>query len=254
MARVRLSFRNGFIPVLIVAAVIIRLKSRAPIWIFGIFIALILLYFYAMPRVIERRLKKLDREIRMRMARGKAKELLPYVRRRIVLRLLAPGPAIASRLGLACASAGEWKPAARYYREALEDGKLTDAQRLPLELGLANACYELGEDKEAEELYRHLAKYGTVLPEASHNLAHVLVRNNRAGKEAERLLDEAEAAATTPGLARRVVLTRAEHALARRRWDSVRELLDGLDPEGLDPELRKRLESLRKRLASNLPE
>jgi len=250
MAQVQFSWRNAVVPALVAVAIVLRLKWSVSPWILALFLVPILLYLFYLPRWIEKRLKWLDREMMRLLAVGKGKEILPLCRARTFLNLMAPKSAMAARLAFAHATSGDFRRAAAFYEEAIDDPELAPDQRAVLELGLGRAYYQLGEDRKAEEVYKRFLKQDTMVPEAALNLASIMIRNNRAGKEAERLLNEAEQGATTPVMRQRIRLARAEHAMERRQWSSARTILEGMGKGDLDPQVASRLEALTERLAT----
>jgi hypothetical protein len=115
---------------------------------------------------------------------------------------------------------------------------------MPLELGLANAHYHLGEDAQADKIYRRYEKNGILMPEGAHNIAHMMIRNGRNTEEVEKLLKTASTGPTTPHILKQVELTRAEAAIMEDDMQAATAILDKLDPENLDPVLLKRFSEL----------
>src|SRR6185436_5939835 len=91
-----------------------------------------------------------------------------------VFRLFANPALVAERKGLVHAQLGQAREAREAY-ESASDG-WGGYPPMSVTLGLANACYALGDDEAAEAAYREILRHGPRLPAAIHNLAHGLVR------------------------------------------------------------------------------
>jgi len=249
MARVRISWRNGFMPALIIIALVMRFYYRVEgWWWYALLLVPLAFYIFVIPALIQKKLFSLDRQIQRMLAQGREKDILPLCRRQFLLYFTAPGPAFNARLGLAHAAVGEHQKAARCYRNALEDGSLTRLEKMPLELGLANALYHLSDDAGAEKIYMHYYAEGTLLPEGAHNLAHIMMRNGKSMEKSLALLDRAAAGPLTPFLERQIGLTRMEAAIVSDNAAGAEEIRKTINVPDLDPESAARFDKLSKKL------
>jgi Tfp pilus assembly protein PilF len=156
------------------------------------------LYLLA-PRLGKRSLARFDRDVVQLLARGERAGLDARYRRALGMRLFAAPAIVAERRGLCAAEVGSPERARAAYHDALEGYGPGEAP-LSVRLGLAHACYALGDDEEAIRNYRAVAKESGGLPRVTQSFAHSLARRGEDLEEAERMAEQllADAGASPP--------------------------------------------------------
>lgn len=229
--------RNALIPASIATCfVLVYAVEVRPFWVFPIGIAVMALYLAA-PWIGKRSLARFDRDAVQLLARGRRADLEPRYRRALGMRLFAPPALVAERRGFVAAETGAPARAREAYLAALEGYGPGEAP-LAVRLGLAHACYALGDDDEAIRAYRSVMNDAGGLPRVAQSLAHALARRGDDLNEAERLADEllrdaGERASAEVRLLRALVhAKRGQKAPARKLLTACRDA---------DGELAKRL-------------
>lgn len=247
------STRAALVPLSLVASAALYYGAGVPLWIVAAAVTAPLFLLYAFAPVIARRqMVRLDREVVRLLAKGDRPGLMRAYQRAIAFRLFGSPALVAERRGLVHAQLGQARDARQAYEQA-SDGWGGEPP-ISVTLGLANACYALGDDEAADAPYRELLAKGHRLPVVLHNLGHGLVRRAaKAGKGSKKMLRDAVEIATE-GL--RVAadgaheaplkLTLAEARAALGEKKEARALVDSLgEPNG---ELGERLATVRAKL------
>ncbi|MBI2897919.1 MAG: tetratricopeptide repeat protein [Deltaproteobacteria bacterium] len=186
--RFELSVRN----LLILAVPVIAAGLR---WGYGVsgvvvtaLLAPIIVFSFGLPRILRWRARRFERQLLRLMQLRRKGELIGLYRRQVLLRLFAAPSYLAARRAMVHQELGSHAEARDAFRSALE--RTVENEKLPLLIGLANACYELGEDADAEPIYREVLSRGARLPNVFHNLAHGLIRRDVKLDDAIELLEE----------------------------------------------------------------
>ncbi|MCA9608022.1 MAG: hypothetical protein KC619_20580 [Myxococcales bacterium] len=229
--------RHALIPLsLVVCFALVYWLRVAPWWVAVVGGPVIALYVLA-PKIGQRSLARFDREAVQLLAKGRASALGARYARAIGMRLFAPPARVAERRGLVAAETGAPDRARVAYREAIA-GYPEDRAPVSVRLGLAHACYALGDDREAIRLYRAILRAEGTFPNLERRLAHALARRGEDLKEAERLADEARRQSDDP----EAQLIRALVHARRGQRGPARKLLKATkSAEGLD-DLREEVE------------
>lgn len=178
--------RNALIPASIaVCFVLVYVVEVRPFWVFPIGLLVMGLYLLA-PRLGKRGLARFDRDAVQLLSNGRSSELDARYRRAIAMRLFEAPARVAERRGLVAAESGTPDRARDAYLEALEGYGAGEAP-LSVRLGLAHACYALGDDEEAIRGYRAVRKDAPGLPQVEQRYAHALARHGEDLDEAERV-------------------------------------------------------------------
>lgn len=216
--------RNALIPASIATCfVLVYVVEIDPVWVFPIGIAVMALYLLA-PLIGKRSLARFDRDIVQLLARGEKRELEGRYGRALGMRIFAAPALVAERRGLVAAELGVPERAREAYLSALEAYGPGEAP-LSVRLGLAHACYALGDDEEAIRHYRAVLTQSGALPIVRERLAHSLARRGEDLDEAERLVEELLASAGDEPPAERLLLRALVHA-KQGRQDEARTLLE----------------------------
>lgn len=180
--------RNALIPASIASCfVLVYVVEANPVWVFPVGLAVMALYLLA-PGIGRRSLSRFDRDAVQLLARGKKSELEARYRRALGMRLFAAPAIVAERRGLVAAEVGAPERARDAYLAALEGYGPGEAP-LSVRLGLAHACYALGDDEEAIRHYRAVVAESGGLPQVAQRFAHALARRGEALDEAERMAE-----------------------------------------------------------------
>jgi hypothetical protein len=186
--RLELSFRN----LLLLAVPVLAIGLR---WGYGMstrtvttVVAPILLFSFALGPLLRLQARRFERELLRRIQLRQTGGLRSLYARQVLLRLFASPAYLAARRAMIAQELGEHGAAKGAFRLALSGTE--EAAQLPLIVGLANACYALGDDAEAEPLYRDALRRGARYPTVFHHLAHGLGRRNIKLDEAIELAEE----------------------------------------------------------------
>lgn len=180
--------RNALIPGSIALCfVIVYVIELHPGWVFVVGALVSALYLYV-PHLGRRSLARFDRDAVQLLARGERAGLEARYRRALGMRLFAAPALVAERRGLVAAEVGSAERARGAYLEALEGYGAGEAP-LSVRLGLAHACYSLGDDEEAIRNYRAVVEKSGGLPRVAQRFAHSLARRGEALDEAERMVE-----------------------------------------------------------------
>lgn len=253
--RLTASARSALIPLSILSSVGLYYGVGIPLWTVAltVFLPVSALYLAA-PWLARRSMAHLDREIVRLLARGERARLLGAYHRALLFRLFGEPPLVAERLGLVHAQLGQAKLAREAYERAA-DGWGGEPP-ISVTLGIANACYTLGDDEAAEPPYRELLRADHRLVVVLHNLAHGLVRKSAKNpasrakaqlKEAVSLATEGLGVAAGGAHEKSLQLTLAEAHAALGDKKESRRILDELGE--LDGELGERLATVKARLS-----
>lgn len=222
--------RHSLIPLSLVACFALVYWLRvAPWWIAVVGVPMVLLYVGA-PRLGRTSLARFDREAVGLLARGRKSELRARYAKAVFMRLFAAPAHAAERRGLVAAETGDAAAARGAYREAL-DGYPADRAPVAVRLGLAHACFAMGDDREAILFYRSVLRNDGRFPRVARNLAHALARRGEELDFAEELAEEAlrESNDASAKLVRALVhAKRGERSPARKLLKAARRA-EGVD-------------------------
>ncbi|MBX3272904.1 MAG: hypothetical protein KF729_21760 [Sandaracinaceae bacterium] len=182
--------RHALIPASLVACfAMLYVFALEPVWLLAVVAPLCALYVAA-PGIGRRSLARFDRDALPLLARRDGPALRARLARAIGMHLFAPPARVAERRGMVAAETGAPDRARAAYRAAI-GGYPEDRAPVAVRLGLAHACYALGDDREAIRLYRAILKAEGTFPHVERRLAHALARRGEALEDAEELADAA---------------------------------------------------------------
>jgi Flp pilus assembly protein TadD len=136
--------------------------------------------------LVSRRLPAFEQELMARLQQGRNDELLPLIREQRFLALAGPRHYLQGKLGMIYRQLGQHSLAAATFREALQDAP--PARQFALALGLADSLYAIGEDSEAERLYRQSLDDKHRSARACANLSRLIRKRGGDKEEAEAYL------------------------------------------------------------------
>lgn len=239
--------RSLLVPLSIMTAFLLFYGARLP---FGVVVASTVPFialFVLAPRIGRASMTRFDRDRIMLLATDRQSELEARLRAAIGMRLFAPPALVHERRGMVASETGRHTEAQLAYRRAIEawDG---DAPSGVL-LGYADACYALGDDAEAAEMYRRLLGATASLPRVKRNLAHALARSGEELDEAIALARDAYGEATSPEARTELKLILALAYAHRADRDKARAamreagVVEGETAEALRDEVREVLKA-----------
>jgi tetratricopeptide (TPR) repeat protein len=135
-----------------------------------------------------------------RLLSGRGEEALAYLRSRRFFRFASPRYYLQGKLGLVHQQLGQHEAAALAFRQALEEAP--SRKGFALALGLGDSLFALGQDFEAEQVYRAAIDDEHASPRACANLARLVRRRGGELEEVETLLRRALDAQRGGGLIR----------------------------------------------------
>lgn len=135
---------------------------------------------------VSRRVPRFERELMGLLQSGRAEEALGLASRQPLLRLAGPSYLLQGKLALIYRQLGRTADAAAALRQALTDAP--SASRFSLSVGLADCLYLLGEDGEAERVYRASLAERNATASPGTNLARLILKRGGDPDEAERYL------------------------------------------------------------------
>lgn len=194
--RLELSFRNLLLLAVPVLAVGLRWGYGASTRTVTLVVAPILAFSFALGPLLRLRARRFERELLRRIQLRQTAGLRSLYARQVLLRLFATPAYLAARRAMIAQELGDHAMARSDFRLALSGTE--EGAQLPLIVGLANACYALGDDVEAEPLYRDALRRGARYPAVFHHLAHGLGRRNLKLDEAIELAEEGLKATGAP--------------------------------------------------------
>lgn len=202
--------------------------------------------------LVRGRCRQFDQRLYALLQTERPDELLPHYQRQLLLRFAAPRHYTQGKLGLIYTKLGRHGEAASCYREALEEAP--EAKRYALALSLGNSLYVLGEDKEAEEVYRSATDEDHINVQACANLSRLIVRRGGDLDEAELYLKMAVEAARGGVLRSEMVLLLLKLGKGEEaRWQlSLAE--EELAEKDLSEKDLKSLKEAREALGSQAPD
>lgn len=231
--------RNALIPASIASCfVLVYVVEANPAWVWPIGLSVMALYLLA-PRIGQRSLARFDRDSVQLLAQGKKAELEARYRQAIGMRLFAAPAVVAERRGLVAAELGAPERAREAYLAALEGYPQGEAP-LSVRLGLAHACYALGDDEEAIRHYRAVHASAGGLPRVKQSFAHALARRGESLDEAEKMAEELLASGEEPPRLLLRALVHAKRGQKRAAKDLLERTADASDP--LSEQLRAEID------------
>jgi hypothetical protein len=170
--------------------------------------------------------QRFDRVALSLIAAGRADRLRDRLRRALGLRLFGAPQELAARQGMIATMCGDPIAARGAYARALVAHDDEDRAPVAVRLGHAHACYESGDDVEAEWRYERLLETAGPLPRVRMQLAHARLRRGTIDGRTLALLDAAERDRDAPpaeiALVRAIAdALRGRRAIARMRARSV---------------------------------
>lgn len=192
--RLELSFRNLLILAAPALAITLRWGYGASTRTVMLAVAPLLAFSLLLTPLLRQRARRFERELLRRIQLRQTATLRGLYARQILLRLFATPAYLAARRAMIAQELGEHGPAREAFRLALTG--TDEAAQLPLIVGMANACWALGDDVEAEPLYRDALRRGARFPAVYHHLAHGLLRR---GLKLDEAIELAEEGLSAPG-------------------------------------------------------
>lgn len=194
--RLELSLRNLLLAAVPVLAIGLRWGYGASTRTVTLAVLPILAFSVALGPLLRMRAKAFERELLRRIQLRQTAGLRTLYARQVLLRLFASPPYLAARRAMIAQELGEHAAAREDFRVALSGTE--EAAQLPLLVGLANACWALGDHTEAEPLYRDALRRGARYPVVFHHLAEGLLRREMKLDEAIELAEEGLTATGAP--------------------------------------------------------
>ena len=132
-------------------------------WVAVPVVAGLLVYYFVLPRLVQARLKRFQREAMKLLTSNRANEVPGLARSNFILQLFGPRGPLDAQLGLAYAQVGDLARAISHLENAIR--QLPPALQTPLRAQLAKALFLTGELERAERIGCTVLKQGTRLPE-----------------------------------------------------------------------------------------
>jgi len=236
--RLELSLRNLLLLAAPGLAIVLRWGYRWSTPAVMLAVAPLLAFSFSLPTILRWQARRFERELLRRLQLRQTDRLRGLYRRQILLRLFATPSYLAGRRAMIAQELGEPGRARDEFRRALSG--TDEAERLPLLIGLANACHQLGRDEEAEPAYREALRRGGRYPAVYHNLAQGLLRRAQKLDEALELAEEGLALSGSTGTDA-LLLLQAEIHSARGDRRRAKELAAQVHPT---PETAARIAAL----------
>jgi tetratricopeptide (TPR) repeat protein len=187
--------------------------------------ALVVAYYFALPRLVRSREERFHRQALRLLATGKAAAVPELARRQLVLQLFGTTGPIDAILGLAYAKVERWASAAEHLEPAI--AAATGPDHAMLRANLTKALFAKGALDRARDEGTSLMETGLKLPETLVLVARSYVGIGRADARVGSLLDEAESLSPSDDVRTMIELTRIEARLATGR--KVPPLADDAD-------------------------
>ncbi len=194
--RLELSLRNLLLLAIPVLAVALRWGYGMSTRTVTLAVLPVLVFSVSLGPLLRLRARRFEREMLRRIQLRQTATLRGLYARQVLLRLFASPAYLAARRAMIAQELGEHAAARDDFRLALAG--TDEAAQLPLIVGLANACWALGDDAEAEPLYRDALRRGARYPAVYHHLAEGLLRRNIKLDEAIELAEEGLGATGAP--------------------------------------------------------
>ncbi len=169
----------------------------------------LLVLFVSAPVWVRRSAQSFDRDAVGLLAAGRAGELRARYQRALGLRLFGPVALRAARQGMVAAQTGEHADAHAYFAKAIDGWEDPRDAPFAVRVGYAHACHALGDYAEAVVAYRKVLAERVALPHMRKNLAHALIEEGDALKDALDVLDRADTEASDPTEKSELALLRA---------------------------------------------
>lgn len=156
------------------------------------------LLFISSPLWVRASRSAFDRDAVALLAAGRPRELTARYRRAWGLRFFGPRAERAARRGMVAAETGDIQRAHALFLRAL--GGWEDPANAPfaVKVGHAHACYRAGAHAEAIIAYQAILADRGALPQIRKRLAHAMIEEGSALRDALETLDRAETEASDP--------------------------------------------------------
>jgi len=179
--------RAALVPASIVLCFLLYYMARLPLpVVIAIAVPFMLLFIWA-PAWARASVASFDRDAVRLLSTNRREALEARLRRAFGMRIFAPPAIVAERRGLVASESGRAAVARDAYRVAKQ--AYGAAPPVSVVLGYAHACYELGDNDDAIDAYRHVLRTAGPLPRVQRNLAEALMRRGGTGSEAAQLLE-----------------------------------------------------------------
>jgi len=150
-----INWGNLFVAGLVAAVFVGRLWFGLPYWGVWVGVAAAAFHFVVIPRILERRIKRLDRTMLFAAQRGDAEALAAAIRGAWFVRIYAQRGYVLGRRAWAASEAGRLEDAERLYEQAALASKQPDRSRYLA--NLVGVKRRLGKDREANRLKSQVA-------------------------------------------------------------------------------------------------
>ncbi len=184
----RLTVSRALVPLVSLGLIFLFWQSGYK-WVAIPVLALLLLYYFALPKLVQTRLKRFRREAIGLLTSNKAQEVPGLVRRNIVLQLFGPQGPLDAQLGLAYVHSGDYARAIPCLESAVRHA--LPEEQITLRMGLAKALFMTGNLERAELEGSAVLKQGTRLPELLAIVARSRIGLGRGDEKTTAYLDEA---------------------------------------------------------------
>lgn len=140
-------------------------------------------------RWVVSRMSRFDQALMAHIQAGRDDELERFFQGQRLLRFAAPQYYLQSKRGLIYRQLGQHRGAAACFRDALDQAP--EKKRFAQALNLADSLLQLGEDEEAEKIYRQVLDGEHQSAPASARVARLVLRRGGDPEEAEAYLQQA---------------------------------------------------------------
>jgi tetratricopeptide (TPR) repeat protein len=211
----RLTVSRALVP-LVSLGIIFLLWRSGNRWVTIPVLILLLLYYFALPKLVENRLKHFRRDALQLFTSNRANEVPGLVRRNIVLQLFgSPGP-LDAQLGLAYVYCGEFARAVPCLESAVH--RALPEEKITLQVGLTKALFMTGDLQRAELAGRAVLDHGTRLPELLALVARARIGLGKIDQQTTAYLDEAATLSTSHDVSAMITLG-YEECKARKKLE-----------------------------------
>ncbi len=186
---------------------IILFATGAPVWVLGLYVLWIPLYYLAYPMYMAHSWKSFDKEFTMRFQKGDYKGLLEQYKGQWFLRRFGPRSEMLGKLGLIHAAMERYREAEHAFECAIDAARLDPSDQLYF--NLANIKYELGKYDDAMQIYKSLRSNSPYQQSVRTQLALIDLHKGEHGDQARQFLERERERASG------VLRTRIDDALAR---------------------------------------
>jgi tetratricopeptide (TPR) repeat protein len=184
-------------------------------WVAAPIVALFVLYYLLMPKIVASRLQRFRKEALKLFAEGRAGEIPGLAKRNFTIRMFGPSGPLDAKLALAYVAQGDYPKALPCFENAMLSAP--PQEKAALQIGLAKSLFVTGDLARAEELGRSALDAGIKLPELLAVVARSRVGLGKNDDATRELLNEAERLSPNGDERMMIELTRIETAIATGR-------------------------------------